>query len=171
MAEQQAVGEKVRSMWKRLSPLPGGKKIFSLAVGQAAPYTGTIGAVVQELEPGYARLTLRDRRKVRNHLNCVHAIALMNLGEVTTGLAMMSTLPAEARGILAGLSMEYHIKGRGTLTAECRCPSIESSERKEYEVVGEIRNAAGELVATARAQWLVGPSRKKESADTASAAA
>ena len=171
MAQRQTASERVRTMWKRLSRVPGGKRLFSLAVGQAAPYTGSIGAIVDELEPGYARVLLRDRRKVRNHLNCVHAIALMNLGEITTGLAMLAGMPDDARGILSGLSMEYHVKGRGLLAGTCRCPTIDSSERREYEVVGEIHDAEGTLVATARAMWLVGPARAQRSTDTASAAA
>lgn len=162
MPSKQTASERVRTMWKRLSPLPGGKRLFSLAVGQAAPYTGTIGALVDELEPGYARILLRDRRRVRNHLNCVHAIALMNLGEITTGLAMLAGMPDDARGILSGLEMDYHVKGRGTLTGECRCPTLESSERREYTIVGEIRDASGQLVATARAKWLVGPARGQD---------
>lgn len=170
MAQQITASERVRTMWKRLSPLPGGKRLFSLAVGQAAPYTGTIGAIVDELEPGYAKVLLRDRRRVRNHLNCIHAIALMNLGEITTGLAMLAGMPDDARGILAGLEMDYHIKGRGTLTGECRCPTLDSSERREYEIVGEIHDASGQLVATARAKWLVGPARAKGSSDSATAA-
>jgi acyl-coenzyme A thioesterase PaaI-like protein len=71
----------------------------------------------------------------------------------------MSTLPADARGILAGLAMDYHAKARGTLTAECRCAPVEGSERRELEIVGQIRDASGTLVATARATWLVGPGR------------
>ena len=84
---------------------------------------------------------------------------------------MMSTLPADARGILSGLAMEYHHKARGMLTAECRCPAVEGSERRELEIVGEIRDAGGVLVATARATWLVGPARKKDATDGATAAA
>jgi acyl-coenzyme A thioesterase PaaI-like protein len=171
VAEQTAVGEKVRTMWKTMSPMPGGKRIFSFAVGRAAPYTGSIGAIVDALEPQYARVLLRDRKKVRNHLNCVHAIALMNLGEMTTGLAMMSTMPADARGILSALKMEYHVKARGLLTAECRAPELQSSERREYEIIGEIRDAGGTLVATARATWLVGPMTSKKTSDSSPAAA
>jgi acyl-coenzyme A thioesterase PaaI-like protein len=166
----KSIGETIRSQWDRLSKLPGGKWVFSKAVGQTAPYTGTIGALVLELKPGYAKVQMRDRRKVRNHLNCVHAIALMNLGEVTTGLATIAGMPAGTRSILSGLSMEYHKKARGTLTAECTCPVIESTERKQYEIVGEIKNADGEVVATARAQWLVGPVDAKRTAPKAAAA-
>lgn len=164
---QQSIGDRTRAMWERLSKLPGGKRIFSYAVGRTAPYTGTIGAIVDELEPGYAKVLLHDRKKVRNHLNCVHAIALMNLGEVTTGLAVIAGMPTGCRGILSGISMEYHVKARGTLTAECRCDPIDTAERREMLIVGHIRNAEGELVATATAKWLVGPEKAKQIAEAA----
>lgn len=167
---KKSIGETVRQAWTTLSPLPGGKRLFSFALGQMAPYTGTIGATVLELEPGYAKVELRDRRRVRNHLNSVHAIALMNLGEVATGLAIISGMPAGARSILSGLSMQYHKKARGRLTAECTTPVLRSDERREYEIIGEIKDASGEVVATATATWLVGPARTEGEAPRSQAA-
>ena len=152
-----SVSTRVRSAWDRLHKVPGGKKLFSLMVGRMAPYTGTIGALVDELEPGYAKVLLRDRKKVRNHLDCVHAIALCNLGEVATGLAVLSGMPDDARGILKGISVEYHKKARGLLTAECRTEIPKTSERTEYEVRGEIKDASGEVVCIVTAHWLIGP--------------
>lgn len=153
----QSVGERIRSSWSRLSKVPGGRKLFTMMVGRMAPYTGSIGAKTLVLEPGYAKVELKDRKAVRNHLNCVHAIALANLGELTTGLAMMASLPDDARGILAGIEMTYHKKARGTLTAECRCDPPSTSETMDYRVTGEIKNADGELVTTATALWRIGP--------------
>ena len=126
-------------------------------MGKAAPYTGTIGAEVLDLRPGYARVQMKDRKKVRNHLNSIHAVALMNLAEATTGLAMSSGLPEGARGILKGLQIDYLKKARGLLTAECEVEVLDSTERRELEIVGEIRDRSGDVVARAIATWLVGP--------------
>lgn len=120
-------------------------------------YTGTIRPRVEELREGYARVSMPDRRPVRNHLRSVHAIAVMNLAEVTGGLALNYGLPDDARAILTGLSIDYLKKARGRLNAEARIELPDTSERKEYECETIVRDSAGDEVARARARWLVGP--------------
>ena len=51
---------RIRKAWDKMSGYPGGKLIFSKMVGRMAPYTGTIDARVQEVEAGYAKVTLRE---------------------------------------------------------------------------------------------------------------
>lgn len=147
----------IRSVWDRWHTRPGGKRVFSLLLGRMVPYTGSIGPRVEELAPGYARVVMRDRRAVRNHLNSIHAIALANLGEVTSGLAMMYALPDEARGILTAIMVEYLKKARGTLTAECRAGEPEWRTPSEQRVIAEIRDAAGDVVCRVTATWKIGP--------------
>ncbi len=136
--------------------MPGGRFLFSLMLGRMVPYTGALGARVEELEPGYARVTLRDRRGVRNHLGSVHAIALANLAEITSGLAMLTSLPDTARGIVVHLGVEYLKKARGRLVAECRC-SAPSGVEETVTLTAVVMNAAGEVVARAQVRWLIRP--------------
>lgn len=147
----------IRQMWTRLRSLPGGPRIFSLLLSRMVPYTGTISPQVEELREGYARVSMRDRRGLRNHLRSLHAVAIMNLAEVTSGLALSYVLPSDARAILTGLSIEYLKKARGTLSAECSLNIPSTAERQEYEFLTVVRDAEGDAVAEARARWLVGP--------------
>ena len=150
-----APGSAIALWWRRLSRLPFGRTLFSILIGRMAPYTGSMGARVEELGPGYSRWRLRDRRKVRNHLRSIHAIALVNLAEVASGTAMLTALPPGTRGIVTGLSITYLKKARGTLTAECRCdvPTVNGETR--YDVHADVRDAAGDVVAKATVNWLL----------------
>jgi len=144
----------LRDNWKRLSSIPGGKKLFSMVVGRTARYTGTIGATVEEVEDGRAVVTMRDKPLVRNHLKSVHAIALMNLGELVTGLTVMYQVDGRGRGIVSHLEMEYVKKARGTITGECTfiVPS-EVGVHENIVVEGILRDSDGDEVARCRATW------------------
>ena len=121
------------------------------------PYSGAVGARVEQLEPGYVRLSLRDRRAVRNHLNSIHAIAIANVAELASGLAMLSALPDTVRGIPTGIAIQYLKKARGTLTAEARVSVPTVTSDITFEVTSSVRNAAGEDVARATVTWKLGP--------------
>lgn len=143
--------------WNKLQPFPAGDCLFSFALGHIAPYSGSIFARVEALSPGHARVSIKDRRKVRNHLKSIHAIALINLGEIATGLAVLSTIPDTMRGILLGIEAEYVKKARGKLTATAKfgLPS-EIDDNSPVKVTAELIDEAGEVVARVHATWLLG---------------
>jgi acyl-coenzyme A thioesterase PaaI-like protein len=146
-----------RDVWNRLEGIPGGKLLYSRIVGRLAPYTGTIGAVVQELRDGYSRVTLADRRAVRNHLSCIHAVALANLVELTGNLALGYSLPNDARFIVAGMGVDYIKKARGTITGECHILPIDSNAKQEYQIKVTLRDESGDVVVEGTLRTLVGP--------------
>lgn len=154
-------GEALLKTWERWRRLPGGRWLFSRLIGHLVPYSGSIGARVRQLEPGYAQLTLRDRRRVRQHLGSVHAVALLNLGELTSGLAVLGGLPPGLRAIVTRLSAEYFQKARGLLTSDARVrvsatllQDVQSGPA-ELPVFAEIRDADGAVVCRVSAEWRV----------------
>jgi acyl-coenzyme A thioesterase PaaI-like protein len=158
-----APGRSIALWWRRLSRVPFGRAAFSMLIGRMAPYTGTMGARVEELGPGYSRWTLRDRRHVRNHLRSIHAVALVNLAEITSGTAMMMALPPGVRGIVTGLSITYLKKARGTLTAECRCVVPDVRGETSFDVTADVHDASGNTVARATVTWRLAPSTSSSS--------
>ena len=144
--------------WKRLHGLPGGGWLFSRVVSRLVPYTGSISPRVRTLEPGHAVVTLRDHRAIRNHLRSIHAVALINLGEFASGLAMLTSLPTGQRGIVTGLSADYTKKARGDLVAEATVPPGEVIvAAADRDAEARILDAAGDIVAVIHARWRISP--------------
>lgn len=150
-------GQRLRARWDRLSRFPGGRRLFSWLLGRMVPYTGTIRPHVVELAPGYAKIRMADRRAVRNHLGSVHAVALANLAEVTSGLALTVGLPPGARGIPTALTITFVRKARGTLTAEARCALPATTGEADYDLESLITDERGDVVARATVRWRIGP--------------
>lgn len=142
--------------WKRCEKLPFGRALFGLVIRFSVPYSASISPAVLVLAPGHAKVALRDHAGVRNHLGSIHAVALTNLGELASGLAMTAALPASVRGIVRSITTEYTKKARGTLVAESRVALPAVTGDTDFEVVAEIRDAGGETVARVHVLWRLG---------------
>ena len=147
----------VLAQWQTWSSRPMGRWIFSRILARTVPYSGTIRPEVLSLGPGEAEVAVSDRRAVRNHLNSVHAIALVNLGELTSGLALNAGLPAEARAIVTHLEIDYLKKARGRLVARCHTTIPDWRSPREHVVEAPITDTAGDVVAQVRVRWKIGP--------------
>ena len=146
----------ILSAWKSLQRFPGGHRLFSFYLNRKVPYTGTIHARVEELSPGHCKARMADRRGLRNHLRSVHAIALANLGELVTGLAVMAALPPAARGIPIEIKVEFLKKARGEIIAKGSCTAPDVSQSHEHPVEALMFDAEGDMVARFTARWMVG---------------
>lgn len=146
----------VMEKWIRARGSKLGRWLFSRGVGRFAPYTGTIGARIEVLEPGRSKATMRDRKAVRNHLNSIHAVALANLTELTGSLAIIASMQPNTRMIPIRLETEYHKKARGMLTAEGSCELPEPGFEGTFEGNVVIRDAGADEVARGRVTVVIG---------------
>jgi acyl-coenzyme A thioesterase PaaI-like protein len=156
-----STGTQLHGLWRRLAPYPGGRWLFSKVFSFAIPYSGSVRPRIRALEPGHAEVEISDRRSNRNHLGSVHAIALMNLAEITSGIAMMAGLPPTVRGIVTNLSMTYHKKARGTIRAVAHVAVPTVSDDRDFDVMAECFDREGTLVATGTVRWRLAPVRPK----------
>ncbi len=149
---------RLHTAWRRLSGIPGGRRIFDRLLAWMVPYSGSIRPRVLELEPGRAVVSIRERRRLRNHLRSVHAIALANLAELASGLAMTLALPADVRGIPVRIRIDYVKKARGTIVAHGQAaPPARLTGEVEAEATAELRDDAGDIVASAVVTWNLSP--------------
>lgn len=144
-------------LWDRLHGLPAGPWLFSRIAGLAIPYTGSMRALVREVRPGFARVELNERRRVRNHLGSIHAIALANLGEFTIGLAVTAAIPPDVRGIPTRLDIEFTKKARGRVVAECECSVPDVRQPIDYAGYARVRDQTGDQIAAITVTWRLSP--------------
>lgn len=111
----------VYGLWQRTTSLPVvggtvGKRVFSLAFSQAAPYFATVRPRFAEIRPDYAELVIPKRRGVHNHLKTVHAIALCNGLEAAMGALAEASVPPDKRWIPKGMTVAYTAKATSDIT-------------------------------------------------------
>ncbi|WP_394828251.1 hotdog fold domain-containing protein [Pendulispora albinea] len=147
---------RILRFYRMLEPLPLGKRIFSESFKIAAPYFRSIPAVVDSVRPGEVRVHMDDRRRVRNHLGTVHAIALCNLAELSMGAVAEVTVPSTHRWIPKGMQTEYLAKAKGrmqaTATLDLPNPLL---EKQDIVVPVHVTDPEGKEVFVARIQiWV-----------------
>jgi acyl-coenzyme A thioesterase PaaI-like protein len=152
-------GSVLLQLWRRLSPLPGGTWLFSMIFGWRVPYSGSVRPHIRVLTPGHAEVEIPDRRANRQHLGSIHAIALLNVAEQASGLALLTGLPDGIRGIVTQISMQYFKKARGTIRAVSRVVAPTVTDDIDFDVTVDCLNLGGDVVARATVRWRLGTQR------------
>lgn len=146
----------------RMARWPLGRWLFGRVVCWRAPYFGTIAPRFHVVEPGRCEVTIRDRRRVHNHLGTVHAIALCNLAELAGGVMMEAGTPRGMRWIPKGMAVEYLKKAKGTMRAVATPAAAIEVRDSGYDVPVdvEVRDPEDTPVFRARIAMWVSPRRR-----------
>jgi acyl-coenzyme A thioesterase PaaI-like protein len=103
-------------LYRRVTRLPAGDRVFSRLFAFEAPYFATVKPRFVELRPNYAELTIRKRRRVLNHIGTVHVIAICNGLEAAMGALAEASIPRDKRWIPKGMEVSYTAKAVSDIT-------------------------------------------------------
>lgn len=127
-----------------------GSQAFSQMACQVAPYFSTINPLVTELRVASAQVQVPFRREITNHLGTVHAIALCNAAELAAGMMTDVSIPAGARWIPKGMTVEYLAKAKTDVTAVANGEALDWQTEGDKIVPVDVHDAEGKKVFTAR---------------------
>ena len=158
---------KIQNLWRNLSTKPLGKWLFSRLVCFKAPYFATITPRFEEMTPGYAKVSMKNRRRVQNHIQSIHAIAMCNLAELGAGTMMEASLSENMRWLPRGMTVQYLKVAKTDIVAECVASQpndIADGPARDVIVKCDIKDAAGNIVCHADIAMYISP--RKSSAAT-----
>ena len=98
-------------------PLNLRAKAISAVLGKVVPYVGTSGLLYEELTPERVVVSIRNRKKVQNHINNVHAAAMALLAETATGFVVGINLPDDKLPLIKTLKVDFLKRTQGDMVA------------------------------------------------------
>ena len=111
--------------------------VISKIFGKVVPYVGTSGLLYEELTPERVVVSIKNQRKVQNHINNVHAAAMALLAETATGFIVGMNLPDDKLPLIKSLKVSYYKRTQGDMRAVATL-SAEDIARIEREPKGEV---------------------------------
>jgi len=153
---------RILKIQSKIANKPFGKKLFSYLIARVAPYSLTISPFIEELRPNYMQTSMKNRRKVQNHLKGVFATAICTLCEFTAGICMEASIPKDKRWIPVGMNISYLKMGKTKLTAVCDLGDIDWNNITSYNCVINVTDANGQKISEAIIEMKISDKKPKK---------
>lgn len=148
-------------------------RALTLFFGRMVPFSKTTGAKIEELTRQRCVISLKNQKRVQNHIGGVHAIASLVLAESATGFMTALNVPDTRVPLVKSLHADYVRRAKGdmrvtaTLTDE-QLQLIETTDKGEVSVAVEIRDSANKEPIKITMIWAWTPKpRARKAADAA----
>lgn len=132
--------------------------LMNFAIHQAIPFTATADIRLESLNDAACVASLRNHRRVQNHIRGVHAAASGLLVETATGLAFGWHLPDDKLPLLKRLNIRYVSLAEGgllaTATLDGSTPArMLEQPRGEATIEVKVTDEAGNQPLDCRIEW------------------
>ncbi|WDE09879.1 DUF4442 domain-containing protein [Thalassomonas haliotis] len=146
-------------------PAPFNTKLLSFAVGFKVPYVNTTGIRIEHLDHQRANFFLKNKRKSRNHLGGVHAVAAALLAESATGLLIAMNVPDTSVAVIKTMTFNFVKRQQGDMRAEAslspeQIAQIQGSEKGETLVTVALTDGTGREPIICEMLWAWVPKKR-----------
>ena len=106
-------------MVDKTAALPVGLRSWAITklFGNFVPFLGTAGLHFDEVSRERMVVSLRNRKKVQNHIKGLHAAAMALLAETATGFVVGMNVPDDKLMLLKSMKVEYLKRAQGDMKA------------------------------------------------------
>lgn len=143
-----------------INRLPQGLRpsLLSLLFASQVRFAGTARIRVDSLTRQQACLTLRNKRRVRNHVGGIHAAAMALLAESATGFLVGMSVPDTHLLLIKTLRVDYRRRAIGDLHALAtvmpeQLTALATQPRGEITVQVQVTDASGQQPITCEMIW------------------
>lgn len=149
-------------LYNRVTKLPKGHTLFSIAFARKAPYFSTVKPHVTDMRPHFASLTIPKRKAVHNHIGTVHAIAVCNGLEAAMGLLAEATTPKGYRWLPKGMKVQYLAKSTTDLVCTAETTEADWAKKPDVPVHVKATRSDGTVVVEGTIYIYVTKNKKKK---------
>jgi acyl-coenzyme A thioesterase PaaI-like protein len=158
---------KLSKIVKKVTLLPKGchAPALSLVFGKVIKFAGTSKVRVEKLDFSGSKLSLKNRKRVQNHIGGVHAAAMALLGESATGFLIGMHVPDNRIPLLKNMNIDYVRRAVGDLTAVATLTDeqinhIRNTEKGDISVPVIITDSEGNQPIKAEFIWAWVPKKR-----------
>lgn len=103
----------------KVGKLPVGlrSRVLSLLFGRLVPFLATSGLRFEQVDHTKLTVSIRNQRKVQNHIKGVHAAAMALLAETASGFVVGMNVPDDKLMLLKSMKVNYTKRSQGDMRA------------------------------------------------------
>ncbi len=140
--------------------------LVSFLLGQIVPLVGTARLRFEEVSSQRVVVSIRNRRRVQNHIKGVHAAAMALLAETATGFCVGMNLPDDKLPLIKTLRADYLKRAQGDLRAVAQLTpqqieQILTLDKGEVTVPVSITDDTGQEPIACELVWAWVPKQRK----------
>lgn len=148
---------------KKLEGYP--KWLLSWVIGRKVPFVGTANIRFEKMTKDRVIVSLKNKRKVRNHIHQIHAAAMLLLAETATGMALGMNIPDDRIPLVKTFNTAFVKRSTGAMRAEAifteEQRSLLKAEKGEAKIQVTITDELGVEPIVCEVVWAWIPKKKK----------